>query len=428
MPHVYYPDLKKYDPRGNVRVTLGDADVLDAAGRLRVSLPLTLFDQTFEWDLAELFWDQTLVGGGTVTYDANNSSATLTVGTGATDSVIRQSRDYHHYRPWKSHLIPLTFTFGAAAADVRRRAGYFEGNNGIYLEQNGTTDVALVRRTFVSGGAVDNRVVRASWNLDTLSPTAPNPSGVTQDLSLAQLMVIDLQWLSEGRVRIGFKVGGAIIYVHEFNASNILVGPYMETASLPIRFELTNLAGTGTSHTLRQGCSSVITEDGDQDEFGLFFSADNGTTAIAVTTRRAILSIRPKAVFGPSSKVNRVPIEPQTFNLLVSTNNARWEIVFNPTFTGTPVWVDPGTHSAVEYSVHGDAAAGAFTAGIMLNSGYAAAGVGIAAGAIVQTPFFNKLRATLDIDGANPRAFSLVVTSMTGTSNAAGAMSWKESR
>jgi hypothetical protein len=285
-----------------------------------------------------------------------------------------------------------------------------------------------VRRTFVSGVAVDNRVVRASWSLDTLSATAPNPSGITQDLSLAQLMVVDLQWLSEGRVRVGFKIGGVIIYVHEFNSANILVGPYMETASLPIRFELTNLAGTGASHTLRQGCSSVMSEDGDQDEYGLFFSADNGTTAIAVTTRRAILSVRPKAVFGPASKVNRVPIEPQTFNLLVSTNNARWEIVFNPTFTGTPVWVDPGTHTAVEYSVHGDAAVGAFTAGIMLNSGYVASGIGVASGAIVQAPLLNKLRATLDMAGANPRAFSLVVTSMAGTANAAGAMSWKESR
>jgi hypothetical protein len=409
-------------------VQLADGQNLDASGRLRVGLPLTLFDQAFEWDLAELFWDQVLVGGGTVTYDANNSSVTLTVGTGATDSVIRQTRDYHHYRPWKSHLIPLTFTFGAAVADVRRRAGYFDGNNGIFLEQNGTTDVALVRRTFVSGVAVDNRVVRASWSLDTLSATTPNPSGITQDLSLAQLMVIDLQWLSEGRVRVGFKIGGEIIYVHEFNSANILVGPYMETASLPIRFELTNLAGTGVSHTLRQGCSSVMSEDGDQDEYGLFLSADNGTTAIAVTTRRAILSIRPKAVFGPASKVNRVPIEPQTFNLLVSTNNARWEIVFNPTFTGTPVWVDPGTHSAVEYSVHGDAAAGAITAGIMLNSGYVASGVGVASGAIVQAPLLSKLRATLDMAGANPRAFSLVITSMTGTASAAGALAWKESR
>jgi len=55
-------------------------------------------------------------------------------------------------------------------------------------------------------------------------------------------------------------------------------------------------------------------------------------------------------------------------------------------------------------------------------------GVGVASGAIVQTPLLNKLRATLDMAGANPRAFSLVVTSMSGTSNAAGALSWKESR
>ena len=419
------------DPSNQLRVILGDSPNLDAAHRLRISLPLSLFDQAFEWDLADLFWNETLVGAGTVTYDANNSSALLTTDTGATDSVIRQTRDYHHYRPGKSHLIPLTFTFGAAVANVRRRAGYFDAQNGIFLEQNGTTDIAIVRRTNVSGSPVDNRVAQADWNLDTLNASdsvAKNPSRVTLDLSLAQLLIIDLQWLSEGRVRVGFEIAGSRIYVHEFNAANLLVGPYMETASLPVRFEITNLAGQSVAHTLRQGCSSVITEDGEQDEFGLFFSADNGTTPIAVTTRRAILSIRPKAVFGPASKKNRVPIQVQTFNLLVATNNARWEIVYNPTFTGTPVWVDPGTHSAVEYSVHGDAAAGAITNGIMLNGGYVAAGIGIAAGSIVQTPLLNRLKATLDMAGANPRAFSLVLTAMTGTTNVAGALSWKESR
>ena len=420
--------MSQYAIRGSgASVSLEDSPNLDAFHRLRTSIPFTIFDQSFEWDLAGLFWEDITVGGGTVTYDGDNSSAVLTVGTGATDSAIRQTRNYHHYRPGKSQLIPHTFTFGAAVANVRRRVGYFDGEDGVYFEQNGTADVAFVRRTSTSGAPSDaDRVVQANWNLDKLDGTGD--SRITLDITKGQLFITDLQWLSEGRVRCGFDIGGRIIYCHQFTAANELVGPYMKTASLPIRFEITNLAGTGESHTLRQGCSSVMVEDGTQDEFGLFFSADNGTTSIAVTTRRAILSIRPKAVFGPDSKINRVPIDPQTFNLLVSTNNARWEIVYNPTFTGTPVWVDAGTHTAVEHSVHGDAAAGAISGGIMLNSGYVATGVGIAAGAIVQTPLLNKLRAGLDAAGVNPRAFSLVITSMSGTTNVAGAVAWKEIR
>jgi hypothetical protein len=419
-----------YYPPDPLSILASDSPSVDASGRWRVSLPLTLFDQAFEWDLADLFWNETIVGGGSsVAYDANRSSVTLTAGTGAADSVIRQTRDYHHYRPWKSQLVPLTFTFGAAVANLRRRAGYFEDNNGAFLEQNGTTDVAVVLRSFVTGAALVTRAAQANWSLDTLSATAPNPSKLTLDLTKAQILVIDLQWLSEGRVRIGFKIGATIVYVHEFLAANVIDVPYMETASLPIRFEITNLAGQGVSHTLRQGCSSVMSEDGDQEEFAVFWSADNGTTPIAVTTRRAILSIRPKAVFGLAAKVNRVPIEPQAFNLLVSTNDAFWELIFNPTFTGAPVWVDPGTHTAVEYSVHGDAAAGVITGGLKVNSGYVASGVGVAAGAIVQTPLLNKLRLNLDMAGANPRAFSIVMTSMVaGAANVAGALSWKESR
>jgi hypothetical protein len=169
-----------------------------------------------------------------------------------------------------------------------------------------------------------------------------------------------------------------------------------------------------------------MTENSTAEGPALTFSTANGTTTIGATTRRAILSIRPRATTGPSSKVNRVPIELNGFLLDVVTNNCYFELVHNPTFTGTPVWANVDTtNSAVERSVHGDAAAGAFTGGMVIFSGYAASGTG-AAHQVTVGEHVSKLPITLDMNGSNPIALSLVITSMSGTSTVAGALNWRE--
>jgi hypothetical protein len=177
-----------------------------------------------------------------------------------------------------------------------------------------------------------------------------------------------------------------------------------------------------------QSCGNVIQEDATQEEPGLTFSANNGITQVAVTTRRAVLSIRPLATVGPSSKVNRIPIIPEAFTLLVGTNDCLWEIVHDPTFTGTPVWTSADAQSGVEYSIHADAALGAITNGHVVESGYQGAGAGAVRIGIVQAGLLNKLPITLDMSGANPQAFSIVCTSRTGTSNVLSSLTWKEIR
>lgn len=405
---------------------LGDSPTADAFGRQRVGLPFTLFDQSFEFGIAQLFWNTATVGAGSgVAHDANTSNCILTADTGATDSCIRQTYNYFHYRPGKSHDIVLTFTFGTAVANVRRRVGYFDAQNGFFLEQNGTSGVNLVERSYVTGSVVDTSVAQTSWNVDKMD--GHGPSGFTIDWTKGQILHIDLQWLGFGRVRFFLNLNGVEWPIHTINHANVISTPYTTTASLPVRYEITNTGVQGVTHTFRQGCSSVITNDGNQEEPAEFFSVNNALTAVAVTTRRAILSIRPKATVGPSSKVNRIPIELEEFTIRVGTNDCLYEIVYNPVFTGTPTWSDPTSQSGVEYSVHGDAAVGAFTGGITMQSGYAISGSG-AARATFSGNTQSKLPIALDMNGANPIAVSLVVTAVTGTSNVEGSLSYKETR
>jgi hypothetical protein len=66
-----------------------------------------------------------------------------------------------------------------------------------------------------------------------------------------------------GSVRVGFVIDGKLIVAHTFLNANNLDTVYMQTANLPIRYEIevTDTLAAGT-YTLQQVCSSVQSEGG----------------------------------------------------------------------------------------------------------------------------------------------------------------------
>ncbi len=413
----------------NVNVAFQDTASLDAFGRLRVGEIDSLFESTAEYGRSTTLWNHFTSGAASTSAHVNNESAVrLTCGTEANAYSIRQSFEYFHYQPGKSQEVVLTFVMGAAVASVDRRVGYFDADNGIFLEQHGTTDVAVVRRTKTSGSVVNNRVVQASWNLDKFDGNGP--SGLTLDLTKAQILVIDLQWLGVGRVRMGFDIDGKVYYCHQFLNANSLTVVYMSTACLPVRYEIANTGAQGSNHTMDAICAALGSEAGYTSGLGYHFGVANGVTTKAVTTRRAIISIRPKATFGPSARVVRGRIQIHAVELLAGTNDGFWELVYAPVYTtggGALTWTSADAESIVEYSIHADANAGAFTGGAVIEAGYVASGAGAARGNI-EADVVARRPLVLDQVGANPIAMALVVTSMTGTCNVGGAINWEEFR
>jgi hypothetical protein len=73
---------------------------------------------------------------------------------------------------------------------------------------------------------------------------------------------MDLEWLGVGTVRIGFVIDGNFHVCHRFNHANLIASTYITTASLPIRYEITNTGATTGASTLKQICSSVLSEGG----------------------------------------------------------------------------------------------------------------------------------------------------------------------
>lgn len=409
-----------------VAVYSADSGAIDAFGRWRTSEPTSLFDSQMQYDTFTLLWNEKITnnsGSAAVVHLPNESSVNLTVGQN--DTIIRQTKAYQRYQPGKSQYILMTFAGATPTVGVTQRIGYFDDRNGIFLEISGTA-LRFVRRTYVSGAAVDNVVAQADWKPDTLIGSrnnATNPSGYQLDVSKTQILVIDLEWLGVGRVRVGFVIDGQIIYCHYFKNANVLTSVYMTTANLPVRYEISStISGI---HSLKQICSQVISEGGFETERGIPISTGNGVTTISVTTRRPILSIRPRALF--NSIVNRGQIRQAGVELFADDQNTFFELIYGGTLTGASWTNIDTTYSLVEK----DVAATAITGGVRVGSGYAVAGVGIAGGK-AQKDVLSKLPLALDIDGNHPTtpltdSLSVVATSIPGSAtDTAAELNWLE--
>lgn len=338
---------------------------VDAFHRLRVSSPTTLFDGKTLYDSQDLHFTESFVTGGSAAMVSNQPIRRLTVNTTNAASAIRQTKRYFSYQSGKSQQIFQTFTFGSAVTNVRRRAGYFDANNGIFLEQT-SSGVSLIKRTSVSGSPVDTSVSQASWNLDALDGTGP--SGLTLDLSKTQILVIDFQWLGGGEVRVGFGIGDTIVYVHIFQWANLGTGVYTATPSLPVRWEITN-TNTSAGANLDCICCSVATEAGTTYP-GVLTSIDRGTNLQSFsngdgTNLRPILSVRAQSAF---TRITAVPEEISVLCTTSSLNGFRWALILNPTITGgTAASWTTVTNSGLEYDI---AQTGTVSGGYQVASGY----------------------------------------------------------
>jgi hypothetical protein len=244
---------------GNGQLVTFGGNTLDAFGRLRVSNPLTIFDSKNIMSQNTLF-NATTANGGSVTYTANKSTVNLNVTEASGSKTVRQSNRVMSYQPGKSLLIFNTFVMNTPIANLKQKIGLFDANNGIFFTADGAT-LKIVRRTFTSGAAVDTEVNQSDWNGDKLNGTGA--SGFTLDPAKSNILFIDIEWLGVGSVRVGFVINGQLITAHTFYNANNLTTVYMQTANLPIRYEIERTGTlTAGTYTLQQICSSCISEGG----------------------------------------------------------------------------------------------------------------------------------------------------------------------
>ena len=408
--HVY---VKGSNTDASYPLVLDGYATLDAFGRIRVSTPFTIFENKQIHNAQVLIWDTNLTAGGNSTYTQSRASTTLSV-TNPGDKAIHQTRTSFNYQAGLSFLILNTFVMGTPVAGVSKKIGYFNENNGIYFENNGTTN-SITIRSKVSGVVVPDTAVQSSWNIDKLD--GYGPSGITLDVTKSQIFFIDLEWLGVGSVRCGFVIDGIFYYVHKFNHANINNSVYMSTPNLPIRAEIENISGTAS--TLEQICCSILSEGGYQNP-GLSYAADRGITSLTAVDNAhlyPLISIRQVATSGG------VVITPEAIDILCTSSNTnfKWALIVNPTINGVDAasWTTI-SGSDTEYDVS-RTLTNYLTGGYVIASGY---------GTQKAAPISSIIQGTYSlgrsISGTRDQLILAVQKIGNGTDNFIASFVWKE--
>ena len=359
----------------------------DAFGRLRVGNPFTIFDSQNRYGKDNQF-DETTATGGTSTYLADESSVALAVTTSSGSEVVRQTYRVFPYQPGKSLLVLATFVMAAGETNLRQRVGYYNTENGVFFQKTGTTN-QFVLRSNVTGTPSDTRTVdQADWNGDKLDGTGE--SGITLDTSKAQILFMDFEWLGVGSVRCGFVINGQFIICHTFENANDITSVYMTTAILPIRYEIKATGALGSAATMKQICSSVISEGGYQQAAAEQIARQTTPVTGITTTFVPLVSIRLNA-----SSLGAVVL-PQFFQVFpLTSQNYEVALFKNTTLTGDS-W-DTTTFNNVDY----DVSATAMTGGTIVQQSYVASSAQGRASLVAPTGYNFDLQLGVSLGGTS---------------------------
>jgi len=399
----------------NSEISYSNSPNIDAFGRLRVSTPFTLFDSSHRFADNGL-WSTSTATDGTATFNANQGLMDLDVTAASGSEVIRETTKVFSYQPGKSLLVLSTFVMSPAKTNLRQRVGYYGVQNGLYFQLNNST-LSFVERSLVTGSVTESVVNQSSWNVDKMDGTGP--SGITLDITKAQILFMDIEWLGLGTVRLGFVIDGTFRVCHKFHHANLITSTYITTASLPLRYEITNTGATSGASELKQICSSVLSEGGyelrgAQQAVGTPINAPK--TLTTANTYYPIVSIRLR-----STRLDGIAVATALSAIGNTAANFNWQVVSGGTTTGG-TWTSAGTNSCVEYNLTGTS----FTGGRIIASGYFTAtastsvSVDILRAALLSTQLErNSLTAT-------PFEFTLTMAAGTNGESVFGSMDWEE--
>lgn len=378
---------------------------IDLFSRIRTSDPITLISNKNLYSGNEHVWHKKEVGGGAVSFNLNEVSMNLSVGTADGDVAIRQSRP-NTYNPGNSQLAGFTGVFGAnPTVNNVRRVGSFDDENGYFLEQYGF-DINFVIRSSVSGAVVDTRIPQSQWNIDTYPEL---------DLSKVQIVAF-LSQCPVGLLVLSIaNSNGTFRRCHAVLTSNTSSVPYLNLSTLPARLENRNIGETANGTTLKESCVSVISEGG-EIRTGFNFSIHSGLRNI--TTITPILAIRLKSTF--NTRKNRVLVQVISGDLFARDAVVLFKLnrVSEPSSVTGGTWTSVNTASGSEYNLGLTAFSGSHIL-LLSHSTVAASSTGVVArpgsvpissGQINEHAFISQ-----NVDSDNSDMFVVTAESVDGT-------------
>lgn len=398
----------------------------DAFGRLRVSEPLTLFDSFHRYQDNGKYLTSTS-GTANTEFKTNESVVDMNVGTASGDKCYRETKRVFAYQPGKSLLIMNTFVLNQQKTNLRQRVGYFNTQNGVFFENDGTGNY-LVLRTYTSGTVEETRVAQADWNVDKFDGTgassqSAHPGRGSLDITKSNIFWIDVEWLGVGDVRCGFVVDGLMVPAHVFHNDNLNTTTYMTTAILPVRYEIENTGATASASKMKQICSTVVSEG------GYTLEGKARSISIPITTPRdlptagtftPILSIRLKDSFKDALAV----LKDVEFFGVTNNTSYRYKIIIGGSLTSAS-WVSAADDSPIEYDISATAVSNGRDAQIgYVNVSAGAGGAAVNLGR--ETLFAYQLERDPFAASNNGIIITLAGTGAANGNDAVGAMTWEE--
>jgi len=344
--------------RQQVEAYVADSASIDAFGRMRVSEPVLLLDSKRVGSVPDVFMTEATSGTASTLYRPDRASTTLSAGPGV-GVAARQTKVRAVYQPGKSLLVFQTFVCGVDGVGATQEIGYFDDNNGVFLRYSGGVP-SFVIRSSVTGSPVETVISQSQWNIDRLN--GGGSTGINLDCTKSQILVMDLEWLGVGRVRIGFVVDGIPVYAHEFLNANNLPSVYMSNPNLPLRWRIETTEAATEAVSLESICGTVASEGG-YEITGVTASFDTATPrSVAATTNAELIAIRLQSAFtGVATAFS------QALSALNASGGAfRWRLVLNPTATVAGTWQTVPS-SVLESSVDRTVTEGT---GILISSGF----------------------------------------------------------
>jgi len=388
------------DHRGQLLKVGPDSGRVDAFGRARISDAFTLFDSVQRYDKRADQWNETVSGSATSVHSSNESSTLMTVAASG-ESVLRRTRKRFPYQPGKSLMVMQSMVMAEPAENLVQEVGLFDDADGMMVRTSGTT-VQFVIRSNATGSVVENVVDQNSWNIDTFSAL---------DISKAQILVFDLEWLGVGRVRMGFVIDGEIHYCHEFNHANSISSVYMTKAMLPLSYRIAATDTPDSSATLRHICASILSEGGYEAK-GPVFSITPPLDSIPNTSgERIVAGIR--MVSGRTDNV----IKPAKIDLVTEDDTTiQWRLRLNPTTSGVSWAASDNGRGNVQTTYSGAIVSG----GSVLDSGlFSSAGS-------VELDLAKAVEFALGVDNAGSSDELFLTVASSGNAKATGMLGWIE--
>jgi len=373
----------------------------DSFGRLRVSEPVPVWEWKNIYNIDfDLYWDNELTSGGTLTHNSTKGCRELDVTTSMGSKTTVRTRRRFEYNTGISHKFQFTLNPNNSQTGVAKSAGMFDDNNGFFWRfKDG--DLAVVYRSSTSGSVVDNVIEQADFNQDKLDGTDVADA---LDLNNDTLYFIDFAWLGAAVIRFGIVQNGVPVIAHAEIFSQGISESYTLSAVLPFAIEIESTGTPSASDSIQFFCASYQVE-GKLNALGKVRTWNQGITETTVSAEEVVWAGRLNDSYPYSAAIF------ERINIMIESGNDEvlYKLYHNPTFTGTPTWVDQD-NSIMQIASNANTL-GAPSAGFEADSGYIRTGDVSALKNSVSDVFFGfSIDETADI-------FMITIDSLNGSAN-----------